>query len=430
MSETARVYAGRLSGLQVRGPDFEVIGRVRDVVVTVRPLPTPSRALGLVVELSNSRRIFVPMLRIAAIEPGDVTLATGSVSLRTFQPRAGEATVLGDLVSAKIYTDDPELPELHGKAVEIADVELARTRTRDWVISRVAVFPQRAKFGRARALHIVPWASVHGLDTGDAGASASLMESLAAIEDMRPADVARYLNRLPDPRRRELAGELDDERLADVIAELPDDDQAQLLEALDIERAADVLEEMDPDDAADILHDLDHAKAEVLLELMDPVESAPVRRLMTFKEGTVGAIMTPEPLVLTPQTTIAEALALARDPGLPTSLASLIFVARPPTATPTGQYLGCVHLQKLLREPPSTLIGGVLDPDLPSLRVDDDQETAARYFATYNLVCGPVVDGDGHLLGAVAVDDLLDHLLPEDWRETGIRPHERETHRG
>ena len=120
MSHTTRAYAGRLSGLQVRGPDFEVIGRVRDVVVTVRPLPTPSRALGLVVELSNSRRIFVPMLRIAAIEPGDVTLATGSVSLRAFQPRAGEATVLGDLVSAKVYTDDPELPELHGKAVEIA----------------------------------------------------------------------------------------------------------------------------------------------------------------------------------------------------------------------------------------------------------------------------------------------------------------------
>lgn len=39
-----------------------------------------------------------------------------------------------------------------------------------------------------------------------------------------------------------------------------------------------------------------------------------------------------------------------------------------------------------------------------------------RYFAAYNLVCGPVVDDENHLLGAVTVDDLLDHLLPHDWR--------------
>lgn len=163
---------------------------------------------------------------------------------------------------------------------------------------------------------------------------------------------------------------------------------------------------------------------------MDPEESAPVRRLMKFADDTVGALMTPEPLVLPPQTTVAEALALARDPDLPTSLSSLIFVVRPPSSTPTGPYLGCVHLQKLLREPPSTLIGGLLDPDLPPLFADDSHETAARYFATYNLVCGPVLDHDDHLLGAVAVDDLLDHLLPDDWRESGIRPNAPEVNHG
>ena len=129
--------------------------------------------------------------------------------------------------------------------------------------------------------------------------------------------------------------------------------------------------------------------------------------------------------LLRASTTVAEALALARDPDLPTSLASLIFIVRPPTATPTGKYLGCVHLQKLLREPPSALVGGILDPDLPPLYANDDQETAARYFATYNLVCGPVLDENHHLLGAVAVDDLLDHLLPEDWRLDGVRPERR-----
>lgn len=425
MNGVTRAYAGRLVGLQVRGPDTEPIGRVRDVVVNIRPEGQTSRALGLVVELVNKRRIFLPMLRIAAIEAGDITLVSGSVSMRTFQVRAGELTVMGDLIGYRVHTDDPELEELHGRAVEIADVELERTRTRDWIISRVAVFGSRPKFGRAPRLYTVPWKHVHGVTAAGVGQSDVLAETIAAFDRMRPADVANYLHTLPPSERHRLATELNDERLADILQELPEDRQTELLETLDIERAADVLEEMDPDDAADILQELPGTTAEVLLELMDPEDSGPVRRLMKFSPDTVGALMTPEPLILSPQTTVAEALALARDPDLPTSLASLIFVVRPPTATPTGQYLGCVHLQKLLREPPSTLVSGILDPDLPPLFADDDQETAARYFATYNLVCGPVLDENNHLLGAVAVDDLLDHMLPEDWRASGLRPRDR-----
>lgn len=421
MNTVTRVYAGRLRGMQVRGPDTDVIGRVRDVVVNIRPAGQPSRALGLVVELTNSRRIFLPMLRITAIEPGDITLASGSVSLRAFQSRAGELSILGDMIGSKVHTDDPEFEHLHERPVEIADVELERTRTRDWVITRVAVFGQRPKFGRSPRLYTVPWQHIHGVAAGGVGVSDPTAEIIAGFHDMRPADVANALNDLPRFQRDRVAEQLNDDRLADILQELPEDDQAELIEALDIERAADVLEEMDPDDAADLLGELPGTKAEVLLELMDPEDSGAVRRLMSFSPDTVGALMTPEPLILSPQTTVAEALAHARNPDLPTSLASLIFVVRPPTATPTGRYLGCVHLQKLLREPPSTLISGILDPDLPPLYADDDQETAARYFATYNLVCGPVIDADNHLIGAVAVDDLLDHLLPEDWRETGFR---------
>ncbi|AJE67110.1 magnesium transporter [[Brevibacterium] flavum] len=429
MSGISRLYVGRLAGMVVRGPDTDAIGRVRDVVVNIRPYGHDSRALGLVVELvNNKRRIFVPMLRIAAIEPKDITLVTGSVSLRTFRVRTGELQVMGDIVGAKVHTDDPELQQFHGRAVEIADVELELSRTRDWIITRVAVLGERPKFGRRPMLHTVPWSHIHGITAGGVGESNHTAELIAGFEDMRPADVAKQLYQLPTAQRTEVTEELDDEKLADILQELSEDRQAELIEELDIERAADILEEMDPDDAADLLGELPDDKADVLLDLMDPEESAPVRRLMDFSPDTVGALMTPEPLIMDPSTTVAEALAMARNPDLPTSLASLIFVVRPPTATPTGKYLGCVHLQKLLREPPSSLIGGILDPDLPPLYADDSQETAARFFATYNLVCGPVLDENRHLLGAVAVDDLLDHMLPEDWRDAGIRPGKEHTH--
>ncbi|MDN6511451.1 MAG: magnesium transporter, partial [Corynebacterium sp.] len=86
---------------------------------------------------------------------------------------------------------------------------------------------------------------------------------------------------------------------------------------------------------------------------------------------------------------------------------------------------GCVHLQKLLREPPSSLVGGILDLELPALHPEDTEETAARYFATYNLVSAPVLDEDSHLLGVVGGDDLLDHLLPENWRDDDWRSNRR-----
>jgi Mg/Co/Ni transporter MgtE len=79
--------------------------------------------------------------------------------------------------------------------------------------------------------------------------------------------------------------------------------------------------------------------------------------------------------------------------------------------------LGVAHIQRLLREPPSTLVAGVLDTGIDYLRPAATLEDVSMFLATYNLVAAPVVDEDGRLLGTVTVDDLLDHLLPEGWRD-------------
>jgi Mg/Co/Ni transporter MgtE len=146
-----------------------------------------------------------------------------------------------------------------------------------------------------------------------------------------------------------------------------------------------------------------------------------VKRLLEYSYDTAGGLMTPEPVVLTPDASIAEALARVRNADLTPALSSMVFVCRPPSATPTGRYLGCVHLQRLLREPPSDLVAGALDVDLARLPPTASLSEVTRYFAAYNLVCAPVVDEGDHLIGAVTVDDVLDHLLPEDWRESGLR---------
>jgi Mg/Co/Ni transporter MgtE len=94
----------------------------------------------------------------------------------------------------------------------------------------------------------------------------------------------------------------------------------------------------------------------------------------------------------------------------------MVYVCRPPLETPTGRFLGVAHFQRLLREPPSHLVSAVIDRDLKELRPETPLLAVTSYLATYNLVAVPIVDG-GRLVGAVTVDDVLDHLLPEDWRE-------------
>jgi Mg/Co/Ni transporter MgtE len=150
---------------------------------------------------------------------------------------------------------------------------------------------------------------------------------------------------------------------------------------------------------------------------MEPEDSEPVRRLLTYEARTAGGLMTPEPIVLRPDATVAEALAHVRNPDVPPALASMVFVCRPPSATPTGRYLGCVHAQRLLREAPFELVAGLVDSELAQLEPGASIDEITRYFAAYNLVAGPVVDPEDHLLGAVTVDDLLDHLLPDGWRD-------------
>jgi Mg/Co/Ni transporter MgtE len=221
---------------------------------------------------------------------------------------------------------------------------------------------------------------------------------------------------LSGKRRAEIAAALDDERLADVLEEMPEDEQVELLGGLADERAADVLEAMAPDDAADLLGELPEAEAQRLLELMEPEEAGPVRSLLRYEEDTAGGLMTPAPVVLPPNATVADALARVRSPELSPALAAQVYVVRPPYETPTGRYLGTAHFQRLLREPPATLISAVVDTDIDPLAPDCPLIDVTRHLASYNLVAVPVVDSDGRLLGAVTVDDVLDHVLPADWR--------------
>ena len=422
-----RIYIARIAGLSVYDPNRDLVGRVRDAVARVRPaepsagpgIGSPPHVVGLVAELPLARRIFLPIGRIDAIDAEAVVLGTGKLSVRRFEQRPGELLVLQDLLDREVTIVET------GQKATVVDVAMEQDHTGEWYLRRVAVREATGRLGRRGPLRELEWGEVRGLSgVARAQGTASLLD---LVEGMRAPDLANVLQDLPATRRTELAVALDDERLADVLGELPERDQVEILAALDRDRAADVLEEMAPDDAADLLAELPKRDRDELLGLMEPAEASPVRALMHYEPGTAGSLMTSEPVIMTPDATVAEALARIREPHLPPALAAQVFVARAPAATPTGRFLGVVHFQRLLREPPSSLIGKFIDTDIDPLRPEATVVEITKRLATYNLVAIAVVDSADRLVGAVTVDDLLDHLLPRDWRDRDAQPRMRMT---
>lgn len=410
ISEKApRFFVSKLAGTMVFDPIGDPVGKVWDLVVLLRS--GSPRAIGLVVEVTKQRRVFVPMTRVTAIKSGAV-ITTGLVNLRRFNQRPIETCVLAELIDRTVTYRDGS-----GEG-RVLDVCLERQKNREWHISQLYV--QRVEVGtfRTRRLEskLMAPSQVTGLVTSEVTQAADSL--IATLAGLKAADVADALHDLPEVRRLEVASQLSDERLADILEELGEEDRVEILSSLEASRAADVLDVMQPDDAADLVSELPDDVAENLLELMEPEEAQDVRRLLEYAEGTAGALMTTEPVILSPEDTVATMLAHVRKQDVPPALAAMVFLARPPLETPTGKYLGAVHIQRALREAPSTLLGTIVDNDLEEIGPDTSIGTLTRLLATYDLTALPVVGPERtSLLGAVSVDDVLDELLPEDWRD-------------
>ncbi len=397
-------------------PNGDQVGRVRDVVIQNRTGNRAPRVKGLVVELFAMRRIFVPMARVRSIQALQVIIS-GLVNTRRFEVREHEVLVVDNLFDQTVDRPNADGPET------IFDLAIRQVRGREWEVADVALRTVARRPFQRPHVSIVDWTELP--DLFESGPNRDAERLAARLADLKPADVARELHDMDAGTRARVVHVMEDEQLAEALEELPEDEQVAVIATLDRERAADVLEEMDPDDAAALIAELDDELAEDILDKMAPDDARDVRTLLSYDAGTAGGLMNPEPVILAADATVADALAALRQEEITPAMAALAFICRSPLDTPTGRYLGAVHIQRLLREPPSLLAAGLIDPDITPLTPSSTIAQVSRYFATYDLVCAPVVDSERRLIGVVTVDDVLDHILPNDWR--GVQLDQLET---
>ncbi len=395
------IYAFRVMRLPLLDAGGAPIGSIDDIVAVPGLNGKPPRVVGFVAT-SQRRRIFVNSARISDLDGNGARLRSWDLDLNPFKPRSGETLIGEQLIDRQVAGGE--------RVSDVGMVEASDGRTRWWEIDKVRL-AKRTALGRRPTYRLADWKSIPDLfDTPTA-----MDAEVARLRDMHPTDVAHIVRVMPLAQRRQLAAAMDDERLADVLEELPEAEQLRLIEGLDPDRLIDVLDEMEYDDLADLLGSMPVQQRAAILEAMDESEAEVLTRLLSYEEGTAGGLMTPEVIILGPTATVAEALAHIRDPDWTPAIAGQVFVTQAPFRPPTGAFLGPVFMQRLLREPPSMELRHCISNDVPTVRPDAPDRAVFEELASYDMLALAVVE-DGHLLGAVSVDDAVDRMLGSGWR--------------
>ncbi len=232
---------------------------------------------------------------------------------------------------------------------------------------------------------------------------------LAGLQSLPPRDAADGLLELAPPELASLFTRLGDESLAEVLAFLDPFDTARLMTKLSRGQAADVLEEMEPDDAADVMERFDPADQEAILHEMDPEAAEDVRALLVYPSDTAGGVMTSAYLRMYPDMTADQALRALRVLAEEAETIYYIYITEPGTE----RLLGVLSLRNLVLARPSQRVGDLIAPETIKVRVNVDQEHAARLLGRHNLLALPVVDAEDRLVGIITSDDAADILQEE-----------------
>jgi magnesium transporter len=230
----------------------------------------------------------------------------------------------------------------------------------------------------------------------------------AFLSEQHPADIAFIIDALPVAEACRTFRLLPLERRARVFGYLDMDLQVDFACTLGRREFANIVTEMSADERADLFNRLSPEQQESLLPALAQAEREDIRRLASYAEGTVGALMTSDYAMLTPDISAREALDRLRlqAPDKET-------IYRAYVVDPERKLIGSVRLQELILAPPGASIADLMERNPLFVLVNDDQEVAAREIAKYDVIALPVVDSEGHLLGIVTHDDAMDVVEQE-----------------
>jgi CBS domain-containing protein len=388
------------------------LGRVEDLIVRLADGGYPP-VTGLKARIGG-RELFVPVDRVASLEPGAVRLAGEKLSLGRFERRPGEVLLGGDVLGRKLVNVEADPPRL----VSANEIELACID--DWW-RVVGVDPStRAQLRRAlprrlRAMvgdrPFLDWADMEPF-VGHVP-SARLRFSHRKLANLHPAEIADLVEAASHEEGEEIIEAVgrDRELEADVFEELDEHHQLEFIrERADTEVAA-VIGRMASDDAADLIVEIDQERRGRILALLSPAQRRQIEALLGYNPSTAGGLMSPEFISLRKGDSVVRAIEKVRVSDLSPGTLTTIYLC-----DAEGGLSGSVPVVTLLRADAQTPLEEIAEREPVWVGTDAEVPEVARTMTDYNLVMLPVLDEDERMVGVVTVDDVLELTLPSGWR--------------
>jgi CBS domain-containing protein len=290
--------------------------------------------------------------------------------------------------------------ELLVKGIDVSSVALARRIGLGFLTRRLS----------RRGDDFVPWRDVNLISLRLS--SLNFIEAFAELAELHPADIADIISQVGPRERAAVLAALNTGLAADTLQELDGPLCSAALQEMQLERAAAVLEKIEADRAADILSDLPDALAQELLALLPAEREEDLRELASHREHTAGSLMTTDFVALPVDAGAGEALDwIRREQPEQYAMAYLYLI------DDEGRLVGATTLRDVVLANPETPLAGIMDDDIVQIAADADEEEVGRLMTKYDLLAIPVVDAERRPLGIVTLDDALDVVLPEDWKQ-------------
>jgi len=387
------------------------LGRVEDLIARLDHGQGLPPIVGLKARIGG-RDLFVPADRIAELGPDAVRISTTKLNLAQFERRPGEVLLRRDVL------DHDVINVTTARLVRVREVELV-CEDGAWRVAGVdpslrprlfRFLPRRFRGHDTEHKQFVPWNDVEPFMAHVP--TSRLKLTTRRLRRLHPAQIADLVEAASHEEGEEIleaVGE-DKEFEADVFEELDDEHQVEFLRDRPDPEAASVLARMDPDDAADLLLELDQERRLPILNLLPPSKQGKIRSLLGHNPSTAGGLMNPDFISVAADATVERALERVRASELGAQQASIVCVVD------GGRLVGTLGLAELVRADSAASLVSVVDSTCPTVTVDAELPEVARVMSDYNLIAIPVLDGGGAVAGIIAVDDVLELLIPEEWR--------------
>jgi len=408
----AVVHVSSVAGSPLLDSAGAKLGRVQDVIARLDQGDRLPLVSGLKVRIGG-RELFVPADRIAQLEPAAARTSTTKLNLARFERRPGEVLLRADVLGHSLINVST------ARLVAAREVELA-CEGGVWRVVGIdpslaarwrRLLPRRFRGHRGEHAEFVEWSQLEPFVAHVP--SSRLRLAHRRLARLHPAQIADLVEAASHDEGEEIleAVAQDKELEADIFEELDEEHQMEFLRERSDGQVAAVLARMESDDGADLLMELDQDRRLPVLNLMPAAKRVKIRRLLGYNPQTAGGLMNPDFVSVTERSTVEQAIELVRRSEIPAEQLQAVVVVGA-----DGRLMGSVYVVALVKAGEHESIGGLVDPSPPAVTAETDLPEIARLMTDYNLMSLPVVDAEGRPIGLLAVDDVIELMLPEDWR--------------